>query len=166
MHVLFAGFIKLWSCQSGVVFVRFTFAQQSRCALPTIVHPDLWVTIGCIDRALSPVIQAPGSTGFPPGQPQGLGADPFAFATNTLAGQVLQQSSASYLQKGQAYVQSTIGLLSGGVVHYHFSVDSAYIRAKLLMLIAPFLKRWSWTRVLEQVWGPRHDSFEVLGADG
>eukprot|EP00884_Botryococcus_braunii_P016940 jgi/Botrbrau1/392/Bobra.110_2s0047.1 len=95
--------------------------------------------------------------------PGGLGTDPLGFAANSIAGQILHQSSASYLQKGQAYVQSKIGLLSGSAVHYHFNVDSTYITSKLLMIVAPFLKRWSWTRSLEQIAGghkympPRQD---------
>lgn len=83
--------------------------------------------------------------------PAGLDTDPLGFAANTIAGQILQNSSSSYLQKGQAYVQSKIGLLSGSAVHYHFNVDSAYIASKLFMIVAPFLKQWSWTRSLEQV---------------
>lgn len=106
--------------------------------------------LACAFRSCVRLRQGPTVLPFQ-GAPGGLDTDPLGFAANTIAGQLLQNSSSSYLQKGQAYVQSKIGLLSGSAVHYHFNVDSAYIASKLFMIVAPFLKQWSWTRSLEQV---------------
>ena len=58
---------------------------------------------------------------FVPGQVGGV--DPFLMG---VAGTVLQQQSSNYLQKGQAFMQSKMGFLSGGLLHYHFSVTGDY----------------------------------------
>lgn len=135
-----------------------------------------------------------------------------------LAGTVLQQQGNSYLQKGQAFMQSKMGFLSGGVLHYHFSVTGQYgmftmtcgrapacclsiidilssvsgstqshhafagqhsrrslrvhslpgiavcaaVSNKLLMLLAPFLRQWNYTRVAEQVSSPGMDTTRRL----
>lgn len=79
------------------------------------------------------------------------------------AGNMLRQQGQTYLQRGQAFMQSKMGFLSGGLIHYHFSVTSEYARSKLLMLLAPFLRKWTYTRSLEQISGghkflpPRQD---------
>ena len=124
-----------------------------------------------------------------------------------LAGTVLQQQGSTYLQKGQAFMQSKMGFMSGGLLHYHFSVTGQYgkltvglpslnspgvtrliatsqcsrcqwahnklqveaagtasltemwhdaVSNKLLMLLAPFLRQWNYTRIAEQVWTPHH----------
>lgn len=122
--------------------------------------------------------------------------DPFLTG---VAGNMLRQQGQSYLQRGQAFMQSKMGFLSGGGLHYCFSINPEYgacgrrgqaagqrcraagfahcqlgarlrlgpcahlcpaapascrraVRTKLLMLLAPFLKRWSYVRVAEQVW--------------
>lgn len=80
-----------------------------------------------------------------------------------MAGNMLQQSGSNYLQKGQAFMQSKMGFLSGGLLHYHFSITGDYVFNKLLMLLAPFLRRWNYTRTAEQIAGghkylpPRQD---------
>lgn len=76
--------------------------------------------------------------------------DPFL---SGVAGNVLRQQGQSYLQRGQAFVQSKMGFLSGGVIHYLFNVTPDYVWFKLLMLLAPFLKRWTYTRIPEQISG-------------
>ena len=43
-----------------------------------------------------------------------------------LAGNMLQQSSSTYLQKGQAFMQSRMGFLSGTSLQYYFNVGSSY----------------------------------------
>jgi hypothetical protein len=42
------------------------------------------------------------------------------------AGDMLRQQGQSYLQRGQAFMQSKMGFLSGGLIHYHFSVTPEY----------------------------------------
>jgi protein transport protein YIF1 len=109
------------------------------------------------------------------------GSDAFmtGFATD-----MLHQQGASYLQRGQAFMQQRMGFMSTDVMHYFFNLNTEYgapscgafhtrgtgrshvldidifmknigcqsaVRAKLLMLVAPFLRRWNYTRVLEQV---------------
>lgn len=79
------------------------------------------------------------------------------------ASDMLQQQSATYIQRGQAFVQQRMGFLSTDVMHYFFNLNSDYVRHKLLMLVAPFLRRWTYSRVLEQISGghkylpPRQD---------
>mmetsp|Transcript_16093 Transcript_16093/g.48203 ORF Transcript_16093/g.48203 Transcript_16093/m.48203 type:complete len:358 (-) Transcript_16093:1579-2652(-) len=85
-----------------------------------------------------------------------------AFMTG-LATDMLQQQSATYIQRGQAFMQQRMGFLSTDVMHYFFNLNSEYVRHKLLMLVAPFLRRWNYARVLEQISGghkylpPRQD---------
>ena len=43
-----------------------------------------------------------------------------------LATGVLRSQGENYLQKGQAYVQSKMGWLSGGELRYLFDIDTAY----------------------------------------
>lgn len=45
---------------------------------------------------------------------------------NDLATGVLRSQGENYLQKGQAYVQSKMGWLSGGELRYLFDIDNAY----------------------------------------
>ncbi|KAK9840959.1 hypothetical protein WJX81_002630 [Elliptochloris bilobata] len=115
---------------------------------------------------------APG--GFPPQRAQqgalpgefagamggALGLDPVmtGFASN-----VLQQGGRNYLQRGQEFVQQRMGFLTGGALQHHSNVSGDYVQRKLLMLLAPFLRRWSYTRNHEQIAGghkylpPRQD---------
>lgn len=95
------------------------------------------------------------------GGPAAFGSmDPFLTG---VAGNMLRQQGQSYLQRGQAFVQSKMGFISGGTLHYHFSITPEYVRTKLLMLAAPFLKRWNYARIAEQITGghkylpPRQD---------
>ncbi|GAB4817101.1 hypothetical protein N2152v2_004147 [Parachlorella kessleri] len=100
----------------------------------------------------------------PQGPNAGLnaGLDPNLLMTG-FAGNMLRQQGQTYLARVQAYVQPTMGFLSGGIVQYHFSITPEYVRSKLLMLLAPFLKKWHYTRTLEQISGghkylpPRQD---------
>lgn len=79
------------------------------------------------------------------------------------ASDMLQQQSATYIQRGQAFMQQRMGFLSTDIMHYFFNLNSEYVRHKLLMLVAPFLRRWNYSRVLEQISGghkylpPRQD---------
>ena len=66
--------------------------------------------------------------GFVPGAPGGV--DPFLM---NMAGNVLQQSGSNYLQKGQAFMQSKMGFMSGGLLHYHFSVTADYGECVLIL---------------------------------
>lgn len=43
-----------------------------------------------------------------------------------IAGNIMRQTGENYFQRGQAFVQSRMGFLSGGQMHYHFNLDSAY----------------------------------------
>lgn len=43
-----------------------------------------------------------------------------------LAGNMLQQQGASYIQKGQAFMQSKMGFLSSSLLQYLFNVGSSY----------------------------------------
>ena len=183
-------------------------------------------------------LQAPMQAPPQPAAPAADAGFPSADALMTgFAGNMLRQQGQSYLQRGQAFMQSKMGFLSGGVLHYQFSVTPEYgarprrlggpggaggqpstveqnagwrrreerpaaegaaapaalpreakacagagapgcnpactpvapstparaARSKLLMLLAPFLKKWSYTRALEQISGghkylpPRQD---------
>ena len=56
--------------------------------------------------------------------PGGLGAaDPFMTG---IAGNVLQQSSETYFRRGRAFVQSRMGFLSTGALHYYFNISGNY----------------------------------------
>ncbi len=48
-----------------------------------------------------------------------------AFMTG-LATDVLQQQSATYIQRGQAFMQQRMGFLSTDVMHYFFNLNSEY----------------------------------------
>lgn len=160
---------------------------------------------------MQPPPPQPGSGG--PAAPGGAFPTTDAFMTG-FAGNMLRQQGQTYLQRGQAFMQSKMGFLSGGLIHYHFSITPEYgargggggkgstetlgpaeaplcaamptpeqggwwqtmadaaatrtltaslgprsccpaaaVRSKLLMLVAPYLKKWSYTRVLEQISG-------------
>ncbi|KAA6422860.1 hypothetical protein WJX79_000938 [Trebouxia sp. C0005] len=104
-------------------------------------------------------------TVFTPQQPavsssgQPIGNDPF----NNLAASMIQQQGSNYLERGQEFVKSRMGFINSSSLHYHFNVDAEYVRNKLLMLLVPFLKRWTYTRTREQIAGghpfkpPRQD---------
>jgi len=51
------------------------------------------------------------------------GVDPFL---SGVAGNVLRQQGQSYLQRSQAFMQSKMGFLSGGVIQYLFAVTPDY----------------------------------------
>lgn len=60
----------------------------------------------------------------PPGyNPYPSGGDAFmtGFATD-----MLQQQSATYIQRGQAFMQQRMGFLSTDVMHYFFNLNSEY----------------------------------------
>eukprot|EP00891_Asterochloris_glomerata_P003014 jgi/Astpho2/3014/e_gw1.00051.94.1_t len=77
---------------------------------------------------------------------------------------MLQQSGSTYLQRGQDFVKSRMGFLSGSSMHYLFNVNGEYVRSKLMVLMTPWLKRWSYARQREQIAGghpflpPRQDA--------
>ena len=80
-----------------------------------------------------------------------------------VAGNVLRQQGQSYLQRSQAFMQSKMGFLSGGVMQYLFAISPEYVRSKLILLMLPFLKKFNYTRAAEQLSGghkylpPRQD---------
>ncbi|EFN56097.1 hypothetical protein CHLNCDRAFT_144674 [Chlorella variabilis] len=103
-----------------------------------------------IQPAAGTFVPSTAGAGYGAAGPGGMGGmDPFLTG---VAGNMLRQQGQSYLQRGQAFMQSKMGFLSGGGLHYCFSINPEYVRTKLLMLLAPFLKRWSYVRVAEQVW--------------
>ena len=55
-------------------------------------------------------------------QPQ-PGLDPFV---GQVAANMLQQSGSTYLQRGQDFVKSRMGFLSGSSMHYLFDVNGDY----------------------------------------
>jgi hypothetical protein len=71
------------------------------------------------------------------------GVDPFLTG---VAGNMLRQQGQSYLERTQSYMQSKIGFLSGGMVSYLFAVTPEYVLQKILMLLLPFLRRWTYTK--------------------
>lgn len=101
----------------------------------------------------------PTSTGAP-GQGGPLMMDPFM---TSIASNVLRPYGENYLQRGQAFMQSRFSFLSYGSLHYYFNISGEYVRKKLLMLLVPFLKQWTFTRTPEQISGgnkylpPRQD---------
>lgn len=138
-------------------------AMQPGVMQPGVMQPGVMQP-----GVMQPGVMQPGPAG-PAGGMGGGGAAPFGvggmdpFLTG-VAGNMLRQQGQSYLQRGQAFMQSKMGFLSGGSLHYHFSITPEYVRTKLLMLAAPFLKRWSYSRIAEQITGghkylpPRQDA--------
>jgi hypothetical protein len=51
-----------------------------------------------------------------------LGPDPLV----TMGTNMLRQSGVTYLESGKRYMQSWTGVLSGGLLHYHFNIDTDY----------------------------------------
>eukprot|EP00889_Picochlorum_renovo_P006573 jgi/Picre1/33603/NNA_001083.t1 len=82
--------------------------------------------------------------------PSFAGVDPFL---SGVAGDVLRQQGQSYLQRSQAYMQSKIGFLSGGTVSYLFAVTPEYVVQKTMMLLLPFLRKWTYSRIPDQLSG-------------
>ena len=39
---------------------------------------------------------------------------------------MLQQSGKTYFESGRRYMQSWTGVVSGGMLHYHFDINSEY----------------------------------------
>lgn len=86
--------------------------------------------------------------------------DPFLTG---VAGNMLRQQGQSYLQRGQAFVQTRLGFLSGGSLHYHFSITPEY-GAWLLVArgvgmgwgLAVKLQAEAWMAVLRSVTLPHH----------
>ncbi|KAI3426106.1 hypothetical protein D9Q98_008485 [Chlorella vulgaris] len=141
-------------------------------------QPQLFVPHQSVNQQPMGGMGQPVATSAGYGMPQGYGApsvpmagsgfggggaagmDPFLTG---VAGNMLRQQGQSYLQRGQAFMQSKMGFLSGSSLHYHFSINPEYVRSKLAMLAAPFLRRWSYVRVAEQISGghkylpPRQD---------
>lgn len=70
------------------------------------------------------------------------------------------------VQASGQYVQSKVSWLTGGLFQQHFQVDPRYVRSKLLLLLAPFLRRYDYMRAPEHVASgvtimkpPRYDLF-------
>ncbi|KAI8463259.1 MAG: YIF1-domain-containing protein [Monoraphidium minutum] len=66
-------------------------------------------------------------------------------------------TAGGLLSGPQQYMQQRMGWLktnmTGGTMSALFNVTPSYVASKLLMLLAPFLGRWTYTRVLEQIAG-------------
>lgn len=57
-------------------------------------------------------------------QQQGLGGlDPFV---GGMAANMIQQQGSSYLQRGQEFMRTRMGFLSGSSMHYLFNVNGEY----------------------------------------
>ncbi|KAF5841748.1 YIF1-domain-containing protein [Dunaliella salina] len=94
--------------------------------------------------------QAMPDQAFPIPGINGPGLNPLNFMTagsNFLAGS--QTWGQQYVQR----VQQRMGWLSGAGSSYHFAISSHYVLKKVGMLLAPYLKRWTFTRQPEQVQG-------------
>lgn len=50
-------------------------------------------------------------------------------------------------------MQSKMGFFSSSSTHYLFDITTDYVAHKLLMLLAPFLRRWSYSRAPEHLSG-------------
>ncbi|CAD7705473.1 unnamed protein product [Ostreobium quekettii] len=87
-----------------------------------------------------------------PGAGMGTASDVDGFfssvATNYIGSQFLQ-GGQSYVQR----VQQRMGWLSGSLMNYYFAISGEYVQNKLLMLAAPYLRRWSYSRLPEQIAG-------------
>jgi len=78
-----------------------------------------------------------------------LGGDPFVAG---LAASALQGGSAGYLEKGTAWASARFGALAparGGRGLACLDVTPRSVGTKLLMLLTPWSKRWTYTRLLE-----------------
>lgn len=67
-----------------------------------------------------------------------------AFMTG-FAGNMLRQQGQSYLHRTQAFMQSKMGFISGGLLHYHFSITPEYgerHELPLLLVSLPFIARF------------------------
>lgn len=80
----------------------------------------------------------------------GAGLNPLNFMA---AGSSFLAGSQNWGQQYVQRVQQRMGWLSGAGSSYHFAISSQYVLTKVVMLLAPYLKRWSFTRQPEQVQG-------------
>ncbi|KAG2493523.1 hypothetical protein HYH03_008337 [Edaphochlamys debaryana] len=94
--------------------------------------------------------QAPEAAGATAGGPQfNLPLNPLGLmaAGNLFSGG--QNWGQQYMER----MQQRVGAFTGGALHFHFAISKQYVREKLLMLVAPYLKRWTYTRMPEQMQG-------------
>ncbi|KAJ9515600.1 hypothetical protein QJQ45_021702, partial [Haematococcus lacustris] len=59
------------------------------------------------------------------------------------------QGSQQYVQQ----VQQRMGWLSGGALNHYFAISPHYVTTKMLLLLSPYLKRWTYSRHPEQIQG-------------
>eukprot|EP01023_Acetabularia_acetabulum_P035606 TRINITY_DN3360_c0_g1_i15.p2 TRINITY_DN3360_c0_g1~~TRINITY_DN3360_c0_g1_i15.p2 ORF type:complete len:244 (-),score=36.06 TRINITY_DN3360_c0_g1_i15:985-1716(-) len=59
--------------------------------------------------------------------------------------------AGNYWQGGQQFFQQRMGWLQGA--SYYFNVDLPYVRNKLFMLLTPYLPKWTYVRLPEQISG-------------
>eukprot|EP01026_Neomeris_dumetosa_P041842 TRINITY_DN3473_c0_g1_i1.p3 TRINITY_DN3473_c0_g1~~TRINITY_DN3473_c0_g1_i1.p3 ORF type:complete len:367 (+),score=29.56 TRINITY_DN3473_c0_g1_i1:167-1102(+) len=59
--------------------------------------------------------------------------------------------AGNYWQGGQQFFEQRMGWLHGA--SYYFNIDLPYVRTKLLMLMTPFLRKWTYIRAPEQIQG-------------
>lgn len=88
--------------------------------------------------------------------PAAPSAPAFGMPLNPLGLMAAGSFFGSSQQWGQQYVermQQRVGAFTGGALHFHFAINNQYVSEKLLMLVAPFLKRWTYTRQAEQMQG-------------
>jgi len=83
----------------------------------------------------------------------------FSSAPTQFIGQQFVQGSQQYVQR----FQEKIGDLSGSILNYHFAVSTVYVRKKLLILLAPYLRKWDFSRLPEQI--PGGPKFRAPRAD-
>eukprot|EP01025_Chloroclados_australasicus_P015071 TRINITY_DN1715_c1_g1_i2.p2 TRINITY_DN1715_c1_g1~~TRINITY_DN1715_c1_g1_i2.p2 ORF type:complete len:318 (+),score=41.03 TRINITY_DN1715_c1_g1_i2:222-1175(+) len=83
------------------------------------------------------------------GQQMPLNIDPLNI--NPLEAAKAISQAGTYWQGGQQFFQQRMGWLQGA--SYYFDVDLPYVRNKLLILMTPFLRRWTYVRAPEQIQG-------------
>lgn len=66
------------------------------------------------------------------------------------AGNTLFSGGQTWGQQYVQKVQQRMSWLSGGALSFHFAVTDSYVRTKLFMLCAPYLRRWTYCRQPDQ----------------
>lgn len=80
---------------------------------------------------------------------------------------MLRQSGATYLESGKKYMQSWTGVLSGGLLHYHFDITSEY-GEPIAVLPAKYKIRYLEDCIFQPFmtldWQVNNDDFIITGA--
>eukprot|EP00877_Chromochloris_zofingiensis_P014098 jgi/Chrzof1/8942/Cz03g30040.t1 len=92
---------------------------------------------------------------IPPQQGPGLMPGAGGFMSNLSPLSLM--SAGGLLAAPQQYMQQKVGWLktnmTGGTMSALFNISNSYVRSKMLMLLAPFLGRWTYIRHHEQIAG-------------